>query len=161
MPVFSVARAKQSLIELFLHPNASISGPFDYRVTSLYWQAMDMASDAKKYQHLAGTPYVYEQLLDARFRISPSTFFQTNTRSAEVLYVEIANALGLTRQERAKPMLIMDICCGAGTIGIACMKLVEKQKSQSLCGCVGVEIVPEAIEDAKRNVRENGLREGR
>jgi hypothetical protein len=50
--------------------------------------------------YISGAPYVYETLLGTRFRISPSTFFQPNSRGAEVLYTQISNALGLPKAER-------------------------------------------------------------
>jgi hypothetical protein len=50
--------------------------PFDFNITSIYWQEQANASDERIYEHLSGPPFVYESLLGVRFRISPSTFFQ-------------------------------------------------------------------------------------
>lgn len=79
-----VGKAKKALVDLFLSPNATAQGEFAFRVTSLHWSVLELASDEKVYELLAGAPYVYEGLLGGRFRVSPSTFFQTNTRGAEV-----------------------------------------------------------------------------
>ncbi|XP_068988802.1 tRNA (uracil-5-)-methyltransferase homolog A isoform X2 [Bombus flavifrons] len=102
------------------------------RVTSLYLQIMK----------LNGTKYIEEMLLGMKFRISPQAFFQVNTLGAEVLYKA---AIDL-----AKPTVdtaLLDICCGTGTIGLAFSKY---------CGEVfGIEMIEDAIKDAKENVVAN------
>uniref|UniRef100_A0A914WXR7 tRNA (uracil(54)-C(5))-methyltransferase n=1 Tax=Plectus sambesii TaxID=2011161 RepID=A0A914WXR7_9BILA len=118
----------------------------EFRVTSVYWQTLEHASDPVVYDHLGGAPYVYETMLDCRFRVSPAAFFQTNSSAAEVLYRTIGEVAQLDDQS-----LLLDICCGTGTIGI-CLA-----KSQKTLGCVGVEIIKEAVEDARINAQANKL----
>ncbi|XP_060815247.1 tRNA (uracil-5-)-methyltransferase homolog A [Bombus pascuorum] len=116
------------------------------RVTSLYLQIMKLKSvDGKSennFHHISGTKYIEEMLLGMKFRISPQAFFQVNTLGAEVLYKA---AIDL-----AKPTMdtaLLDICCGTGTIGLAFSKY---------CGEVfGIEMIEDAIKDAKENVVAN------
>ncbi|XP_003488264.1 tRNA (uracil-5-)-methyltransferase homolog A [Bombus impatiens] len=116
------------------------------RVTSLYLQIMKLKSVDEKsennFYHISGTKYIEEMLLGMKFRISPQAFFQVNTLGAEVLYKA---AIDL-----AKPTVdtaLLDICCGTGTIGLAFSKY---------CGEVfGIEMIEDAIKDAKENVVAN------
>lgn len=61
-----------------------------------------------------------------------------------------------------KPIVILDICCGAGSISLCCMKRMEKAQKAEIFhasyGCLGVEILKEAIEDAKLNASINGFK---
>ena len=76
------------------------------------------------------------------FRLSPSSFFQTNTHGAEVLYGCIAEAVGAGGT-------LLDLYCGTGSIGIALADRVER--------VIGVEEVASAVEDAGRNAAANGV----
>lgn len=91
-----------------------------------------------------GKGYIIEQLEDFRFKISPKSFFQTNTRQAEQLY-------RITREFAALngTQTVYDLYCGTGSIGIFVSRLAKK--------IVGVEVVAEAIEDARENAALNGL----
>jgi 23S rRNA (uracil1939-C5)-methyltransferase len=93
---------------------------------------------------LAGDEWIEESLCGLRFRISHEAFFQTNTEMAERLYGVAAEAAGLTGSER-----LYDLFCGIGTIGL------------SLAGGArelwGIEIVEQAIVDAQRNAKLNGI----
>jgi 23S rRNA (uracil1939-C5)-methyltransferase len=86
-----------------------------------------------------------EKTSTTRYRISPQSFFQTNTTGAELLFSTAASILG----EIDGPLI--DIYCGTGTIGIALHTLGI---GSSL---VGIEIVPEAIIDAHYNASINGI----
>lgn len=94
--------------------------------------------------YISGAPYVYESLLNCRFRVSPAAFFQTNSAGAEVLYRTIGEVAQLDEQS-----LLLDICCGTGTIGI-CLA-----KSQKILGSVGIEMIKEAVDDARINAQAN------
>jgi tRNA (uracil-5-)-methyltransferase len=94
---------------------------------------------------LLGVDYLNESLLDLKFRISPLAFFQANTKGAELLYTKIGSICDIDENT-----IILDICCGTGTIGLT---LAKKCKL-----VVGVEIIAEAIEDAKLNAELNGLK---
>jgi len=92
----------------------------------------------------AGKPYIEETLEDFRFKISPKSFFQTNTQQAEALYRVTREFAGLTGNE-----VLYDLYCGTGSIGIFCSKGAKK--------VIGIEVVAEAIEDARLNAAVNGL----
>ena len=93
---------------------------------------------------LAGPGYIEDVLLEKRFRIAPQAFYQVNRKQTEVLYRKVRELAALSGRER-----VLDLYCGIGTIGLTLAG-----------GCralTGVEIVPEAIENAKENARLNGI----
>ena len=93
---------------------------------------------------LFGRDYFYEKLLGLTFRISPFSFFQTNSRGAEVLYENVREYLG-----DVSGQTVYDLYSGTGTIA---------QMMAPVCHrVIGVEIVPEAVEAARENARLNGL----
>ena len=91
-----------------------------------------------------GPGYIEEDILGLRFRISPGSFFQTNTRQTENLY---RSAIDLARIDENDSVL--DLYCGAGTIGM-CAAATAKS-------VVGIDIEEEAIESARVNARLNKL----
>jgi len=91
-----------------------------------------------------GPGYIEEDILGLRFRISPGSFFQTNTRQTENLY---RAAIDLARIDENDSVL--DLYCGAGTIGM-CAGAAAKS-------VVGIDIEEEAIESARINARLNKL----
>ena len=91
-----------------------------------------------------GTGYITEALENFDFKISPKSFFQTNSKQAEILYQVTRNFAELTGKE-----VVYDLYCGTGSIGIFCSKEAKK--------IIGVEVVAEAIEDAKENASINNL----
>ena len=93
---------------------------------------------------VAGEETITENLCGMQFRISPQTFFQVNTPQAEKLYELAIEAAGITANSR-----VLDAYCGCGTITMTA--------AQKAAYALGVEIVPPAIEDAKRNARVNGI----
>jgi len=93
---------------------------------------------------LYGRDYFYEELLGMKFKISPFSFFQTNSSGAEVLYQTVQDYIGETKDK-----VIFDLYSGTGTIAQIVAPVAEK--------VVGVEIVEEAVEAAKVNARLNGL----
>ena len=92
----------------------------------------------------AGTPFIYETMEGLRFKVGPKSFYQTNTEQAYELYKVARNFAALTGNE-----LVYDLYTGTGTIA----NFVARQARQ----VVGIEYVPEAIEDAKVNAALNGL----
>jgi 23S rRNA (uracil1939-C5)-methyltransferase len=92
-----------------------------------------------------GSGYVEEKLEDFRFKISPKSFFQTNTKQAEKLYQVARDFAGLTGSE-----IVYDLYCGTGSIGIFVSKYAKK--------IIGVEVVADAIEDAKENAALNNIK---
>ena len=97
---------------------------------------------------LYGRDYFYEELLNLRFKISIFSFFQTNTRGAEVLYGMVRTYVD-ELEDGARGKLVFDLYSGTGTIAQLMASTARK--------VVGVEIVEEAVEAAARNARENGL----
>ncbi|MBO7681763.1 MAG: 23S rRNA (uracil(1939)-C(5))-methyltransferase RlmD, partial [Clostridia bacterium] len=91
-----------------------------------------------------GDGAIQDELLGCTFRLSPRSFYQVNTPQAEVLYGCAAEKAGLTGDE-----VLLDLYCGTGTIGLT---MADKVKH-----LYGVEIVPDAVEDAKRNAATNGI----
>ena len=90
-----------------------------------------------------GKSYIEEKLEDYRFKISPKSFFQTNTYQAEALYRITREFAGLTGSE-----ILYDLYCGTGSIGIFCSKNAKK--------VIGIEVVEDAIKDAYENAALNG-----
>ncbi len=94
-----------------------------------------------------GNDYITDILCGVKVRLSPLSFYQVNHAMAEKLYNKAC--------EYAKPQgkNIIDLYCGAGTIGLS---MAKDAKS-----IIGVEIIPEAIEDAKHNAQINGIKNAR
>ena len=97
-----------------------------------------------------GENHVIEQLNGLKFEISMESFFQTNPASAERLYNKALDYVFEGARD-FEGKIIMDLFCGTGTIG---QLLSQRTNNASI---VGVDIVEEAIEDAKRNARRNEI----
>lgn len=99
---------------------------------------------------LFGKNYFYEEILGLRFRITPFSFFQTNSLGAEKLYEKVRSYAGFEdlQKENRKPV-IYDLYSGTGTI----TQLMSSVASLA----VGVEIVEEAVEAARENAALNGI----
>ena len=95
-------------------------------------------------QVYSGKGYVTEKLEGFEFIISPKSFFQTNTKQAEKLYSIARDFAGLTGNE-----IVYDLYCGTGSIGIFVSSLAKK--------VIGVEVIEDAIEDAKKNAALNNI----
>ncbi len=91
-----------------------------------------------------GEGYIEDLLLGKRYRISPKAFYQVNRAQTQVLYSKVMELLELSGKER-----LLDLYCGIGTIGLSMAEQVKE--------LIGVEIVPEAIENAKENAKLNGI----
>lgn len=91
---------------------------------------------------LYGNGYIEDKLGEFTFKISPMSFYQINPVQTEKLYNLAVRSAGLTGNEE-----IFDLYCGIGTIGIFASKYAKK--------VYGIEIVPQAIEDAKENAKIN------
>ena len=101
-----------------------------------------------KTRALYGGGAIRDELLGVEFEIGPTSFYQTNPAQTEKLY---SLAIEGARLERG--MRVLDAYCGIGTIGLCAAKQVAGLQ------VVGVESVPGAVADAKRNARRNGLAE--
>ncbi|MCD7715500.1 MAG: 23S rRNA (uracil(1939)-C(5))-methyltransferase RlmD [Lachnospiraceae bacterium] len=100
---------------------------------------------------LYGQDYFYETLLGLRFKITPFSFFQTNSKGAEVLY-SVAREFVMGKKEDVLPEkanVIFDLYSGTGTIAQILAPIAKK--------VIGVEIVEEAVAAARENAVINGL----
>ena len=91
-----------------------------------------------------GKGHIIEQLENFKFKISPKSFFQTNTKQAENLYKVARNFAELDGSQ-----VVYDLYCGTGSIGIFVSKQAKK--------VIGVEVVKEAVDDAKENAALNNI----
>lgn len=116
-------------------------------ITSLLWvnnlKCNDTIGDLEVHTYF-GTDFIYETMEDLRFKVGPKSFYQTNTDQAYELYKVARNFAGLTGKE-----LVYDLYTGTGTIA----NFVAHQAKK----VIGIEYVPEAIEDAHVNAQINGL----
>ena len=97
-----------------------------------------------RFDCIGGRDYITDRLCGLEFQISAGSFYQVNHDAAEMLYGLAAERAGLTGNE-----ILADLYCGAGTIGLS---MADKTKM-----LVGIEIVPEAVECAKKNAEINGI----
>jgi len=93
---------------------------------------------------LYGDGYIYDKLGEYIFKISPMSFYQTNPVQTEILYDTAIEFADLKKDD-----ILLDLYCGIGTIGIYASKYVKK--------VYGIEIVKDAIEDAKENAKINNV----
>lgn len=102
----------------------------------------------EKCLNLYGDGYITDILCGVKIKLSPLSFYQVNRNGAELLYKKAAEYVA------PKPdQTILDLYCGTGTIGLSMANSVKE--------LVGVEIIPEAIEDAKVNAKLNGIENAR
>ena len=101
----------------------------------------------KECEVLYGKKYITDILCGVKVRISPLSFYQVNRDMAEQLYKKAAEYAECENKN------VLDLYCGAGTIGLS---MAKRAKS-----IVGVEIIPEAVEDAKINAQNNGIENAR
>lgn len=98
----------------------------------------------KEIRLLWGQEYITDYIGEIKYQISPLSFYQVNPVQTEVLYGLACDYAGLTGQET-----VWDLYCGIGTISLF---LAQKAKQ-----VYGVEIIPQAIEDARKNAEINGI----
>lgn len=91
-----------------------------------------------------GDGYITDELCSMKFDISPQSFYQVNHDMAEVLYNKAAEYACLTGKET-----VLDLYCGTGTIGLTLAKKAGR--------VIGVEVIPQAVENAKENARKNNI----
>ena len=141
---FSIRNAEEETQarELLDHVHSSFP-----EITSLLWvnnlKCNDTIGDLPVHTH-HGTPFIIEEMEGLRFKVGPKSFYQTNTEQAYELYKVARNFAELKPTD-----LVYDLYTGTGTIA----SFVARSAKQ----VIGIEYVPEAIEDAKENARFNGL----
>lgn len=97
---------------------------------------------------LYGSDYIADELCGLKFSISPLSFYQVNHDGAEILYGKAKEYAALTGNET-----LVDLYCGTGTIGLTMARDAKK--------LIGVEIVPQAVDNAKENAELNGIKNAR
>ena len=127
--------------------------PLEGKIAGILQICNDSVADAVKSDEtriLYGQDFFYEELLGLKFQISTFSFFQTNSRGAEVLYETAREYIGDLTGEDGKPeSVVFDLYSGTGTIAQLMAPVAKK--------VIGVEIVEEAVEAARENARRNGL----
>ena len=117
------------------------------QISSLYYvingKKNDTIGDQTCILH-SGEPAIYEEMEGLRFKIGPKSFYQTNTGQAHKLYTVAREFAALTGNE-----MVYDLYTGTGTIA----QFVSRGAKR----VIGIEYVPEAIEDAKINAKGNGI----
>lgn len=93
---------------------------------------------------LWGQDWLEDTLCGLKFRLSVPSFYQVNRDQAERLYAAALEFAGLTGQET-----VLDLYCGIGTISLVMARRAKR--------VIGVEVVPEAVEDARENAQRNGM----
>jgi 23S rRNA (uracil1939-C5)-methyltransferase len=93
---------------------------------------------------IVGRNFLREEFLGLEFQVRPDTFFQVHTETAEALVQQIKMSLCLTGQET-----LLDAYCGIGTLTLPLAKQVSL--------CIGIEVQPEAVEQARINAQRNGI----
>ncbi|XP_070568525.1 uncharacterized protein [Ptychodera flava] len=134
---------KKELRDFFVKGEGKTCG-----LTSLYIQESSktrQTNEEAPYELLHGQPYIYERLFDLKFRISPDSFFQTNTLAAEVLYSTVRDLCKVNEQTT-----LLDVCCGTGTISIIMANFVRS--------VIGIEMIGQAVDDAHVNAQLNRIR---
>jgi 23S rRNA (uracil1939-C5)-methyltransferase len=122
-------------------------------ITSMYYvingKKNDVITDLP-FHHYNGDLYITEKMMtfnkekEVEFHIGPSSFFQTNTNQAFILYRRAAEYAGFKGSET-----VYDLYCGIGTISSFIAGSVKK--------VIGIESVPSAVEDARENAQRNGI----
>ncbi len=97
-----------------------------------------------KFITLYGPGYIEDTLCGLNFRLSPRSFYQVNHHQAQRLY-----RAAIEQAEITKDDLVLDLYCGVGTITLAMASAAGK--------VMGVEVIPQAVEDAKDNAKRNGI----
>jgi 23S rRNA (uracil-5-)-methyltransferase RumA len=121
--------------------------PFKGTLKSVLHTINDSLSDtvkADKLNKLYGVDYIVEEILKLKFKISPFSFFQTNSLGAEKLY-SIVRDFMVSENDK----IVFDLYCGTGTIGQIAASRAKK--------VIGVELIEEAVASANENAEFNGL----
>ena len=96
------------------------------------------------FRSLLGAGELTDTLCGHRFALSPAAFYQVNRAQAERLYAKALEYAGLTGRET-----VLELYCGAGTITLTMAPYARR--------VLGAEIVPEAVDNARRNAADNGI----
>jgi 23S rRNA (uracil1939-C5)-methyltransferase len=119
-------------------------------VTSIYLNLNQLHTDrifGPSFTPIFGKKNIPMQLGRTQFTLSPSSFFQLNTRLTELMYADIKAIINAR-----SPHHILDLYCGSGTIGLFCVQ------GASPYALTGIELNPDAIVDARHNAKQNNIK---
>lgn len=145
--LINLVTTTQEEIDVNGYVEALLALPLEGKIVGILHTLNDGVGDVVKSDEtklLYGQDYFYEHILGLQFKISPFSFFQTNSLGAEVLYEKARSYVGETKDK-----VIFDLYSGTGTIAQMLAPVAKK--------VVGVEIIEEAVEAAKINARLNNL----
>ena len=141
---FRIENEEERVLAMGLMEHLAATFP---QITSLLYVDNHKCNDTFGDQEVVvykGKDYIYEEMEGLKFKVGPKSFYQTNTDQAYTLYKVARKFAGLTGNE-----LVYDLYTGTGTIANSVSKKAKK--------VIGIEYVPEAIEDAKVNSEINGI----
>lgn len=141
---FRIENEEERVLAMGLMEHLAATFP---QITSLLYVDNHKCNDTFGDQEVVvykGKDYIYEEMEGLKFKVGPKSFYQTNTDQAYTLYKVARKFAGLTGNE-----LVYDLYTGTGTIANFVSKKAKK--------VIGIEYVPEAIEDAKVNSEINGI----
>ena len=139
----------QQEVDLAPYCQRLLENDYEGKIAGVLHMVNDGLSDvvrADRTEILYGNDYFYEEILGLTFQITPFSFFQTNSRGAEVLYEIVREYVGDVRGK-----VVFDLYSGTGTIAQVLAPAVQDGR------VIGVEIVEEAVEAARVNAARNGL----
>ncbi len=113
-------------------------------VSQVNGEKTSMVLSDRPFKTLVGKGYIEDELCGLKFRISPSSFYQINSKQTEVLYNTAIKMAELKSSDK-----VLDAYCGTGTIGLVASKYAGS--------VVGVELNSDAVKDAVINAKENGI----
>ncbi len=145
-------RNAEELLEEFVSELCKLEGGLAGKLTGILHTQNDSVADVVKNDGtkvLFGQDYFYEELLGLKFKITEFSFFQTNSLGAEVLYDTARSYIGDLTGGGKPDKVVFDLYSGTGTIAQLMAPVAKK--------VIGVEIVEEAVEAAKKNAELNGL----
>ena len=147
---FDVKQLLQAFVEMLLELEKSDA--FAGSIAGILYTENDALGDvvqSDRMELLYGQDYIEEEILGLKFKISPFSFFQTNTGGCEVLYEKARDYIMRGSVKLDSDKTVFDLYSGTGTIA-QMMAAVSKK-------VIGIEIVEEAVEAAKENAKANGL----
>lgn len=147
--LIDLVTTSQEKYDLSEFANMLLSLHMDGKIVGILHTVNDAVADVIKddgTEILYGQDYFTESLLGLSFKVTPFSFFQTNSRGAEVLY---DTARTFLTDAGMKKGVVYDLYCGTGTISQLMAPVSEK--------VIGVEIVEEAVVAARENAKRNGI----
>ncbi|CUV04629.1 unnamed protein product [Cryptosporidium hominis] len=163
---------KNKIVDLLIEEFIDKSFEMDlmgYKIKSLYLHQSDSIVDTfdiGKLDLLHGSPQISFKIRNTELFIGPLSFFQTNTKGCETLYNEIRKVIEIKLLEnlkknenlKKKKLIILDICCGVGAIGLTLLDIFrDLGRNFGDVELIGIDCSREAINSAKKNAENIGI----